>query len=76
MLFDHTKIYVKAGDGGKTAVVVKPDAGTAFENKEFGFTLTYPGGWNKQALDQKGVALALELSRFDDALKLLAVTRV
>lgn len=51
------KLGADAGAGG--AVSAKPDQGTAFESKEFGFSLVYPTTWTKQNLDQKGVALAL-----------------
>ena len=51
------KIGTDPGAGG--AVSDKPDKGTMFESKEFGFSLIYPTSWNKQNLDQKGVALAL-----------------
>ena len=45
--------------GGKQPVVANAGKGTMFESKEFGFTLTYPPGWNKAGAEQKGMALAL-----------------
>jgi len=45
--------------GGDQPTTTTTDGPTAFESKEFGFRLSYPPTWTKQALDQQGLALAI-----------------
>jgi hypothetical protein len=49
----------KIGVDPGAVATTRQDKTETFDSKELGFSLTYPTTWGKQALDQKGVALAL-----------------
>lgn len=56
--FELCGTFKLGADAGAVATT-KQDKTARFESKDLGFSLVYPTTWGKQALDQKGVALAL-----------------